>query len=55
MTEPFFIDRTMSSVMRIGAGRSGISAVVMMMSTSRACAAKSSISAWMNPGDISLA
>ena len=40
MTEPRFIDRTMSSVIRMGAGRFGISAVVMMMSTSRAWAPK---------------
>ena len=54
ITEPFFIDRTMSSVIRTGAGRLGISAVVMMMSTSRACAANSAISAAMNAGLISL-
>ena len=34
MIEPGFIDATMSAVMIRGAGRPGISAVVMMMSTS---------------------
>ena len=52
---PFFIAFTMSSVMRTGAGRFGISAVVMMMSTSFACAANIAISALMNAGLISLA
>ena len=47
--------RTISSVMSIGAGRFGMSAVVMMMSTSFACAANSAISAAMNAGLISLA
>ena len=55
ITEPFFMLFTISSVMRIGAGRLGMSAVVMMMSTSLACAAKSAISAAMNAGLISLA
>ncbi len=55
MTEPRFIERTISSVISTGAGRFGISAVVMMMSTSRACAAKSAISAAMNAGLISRA
>ena len=55
MTEPFFIDFTMSSVMRTGAGRLGMSAVVMMMSTSFAWAANISISALMKAGLISLA
>ncbi len=36
MTEPRFIMRTMSSVQSFGAGRPGISAVVMTMSTSGA-------------------
>ena len=35
ITEPGFIDATISAVMIRGAGRPGISAVVMMMSTSR--------------------
>ena len=55
ITDPFFIPFTISSVMRIGAGRLGISAVVMMMSTSLACAANISISALMNAGLISFA
>ncbi len=45
----------MSSVISTGAGRFGMSAVVMMMSTSRAWAANSAISAAMKAGLISLA
>ena len=48
ITEPSFIEATMSFVMRIGARFPGMSAVVTMMSTSFACAAKSAISASMN-------
>ena len=48
MTLPSFIERTMSAVIRRGAGLPGISAVVMMMSTSLACSANSAISALMN-------
>ena len=55
ITDPFFIALTISSVIRIGAGRLGISAVVMMMSTSLACAANIAISASMNAGLISFA
>jgi len=44
-----------SCVMRMGARFPGISAVVMMTSTSLACAAKRAISAAMNAGLISLA
>ena len=55
MTLPVFIDRTMSAVISFGAGLPGISAVVMMMSTSVACSAKSAISALMNSGLITLA
>ena len=44
MTLPGFIVRTISAVMSLGAGLPGISAVVMMMSTSRACFAY--ISRW---------
>ena len=36
MTLPGFMDATMSAVMSRGAGRPGMSAVVMMMSTSLA-------------------
>ena len=39
MTLPDFIDATISSVISRGAGRPGMSAVVMMMSTSGACSA----------------
>ena len=42
MTLPCFIDFTMSSVMSFGAGLPGMSAVVMMMSTSFACFANTS-------------
>ena len=48
MTLPSRIDSTMASVMSLGAGLPGISAVVTMMSTSFACSAKSAISASMN-------
>ena len=54
-TDPFRIDFTMSSVMRMGAGLFGISAVVMTMSTSLHCAANISISALMKAGLICLA
>ena len=37
ITLPGFIEATMSAVMMRGAGRPGISAVVMMMSTSSDC------------------
>ena len=37
ITLPGFIDRTISAVISFGAGLPGISAVVMMMSTSFAC------------------
>ncbi len=37
ITLPGFIAATSSSVMSFGAGRPGINAVVMMMSTSAAC------------------
>ena len=47
ITLPGAIDLIIASVMSFGAGRPGISAVVMMMSTSRACSANSSISALM--------
>ena len=38
-TLPGFIEATISAVSNRGAGRPGISAVVMTMSTSRACSA----------------
>ena len=41
ITLPDFIEATMSAVMMRGAGLPGISAVVMMMSTSLACSAYS--------------
>ncbi len=55
ITEPWRIDFTMSSVIKTGAGLPGMSAVVMMMSTSRACRANSAISAAMNSLLISFA
>ena len=55
MTLPSFIDSTMSAVISFGAGLPGISAVVMMMSTSLACSANSAISASMNSLLITLA
>ena len=45
----------MSAVMSFGAGLPGISAVVMTMSTSFACAGNSAISASMNAWLISFA
>ena len=39
MTDPGFIEATISSVISRGAGRPGMRAVVMMMSTSLACSA----------------
>ncbi len=39
MTEPGFMDATISAVISRGAGRPGMRAVVMMMSTSLACSA----------------
>ena len=44
MTEPGFIERTMSAVMSFGAGLPGIAAVVMMMSFSLTAFARSSTS-----------
>jgi len=44
ITLPDFIDATISAVMMRGAGRPGISAVVMMMSTSFVCSAYSAAS-----------
>ena len=41
ITLPGFIEATISAVIIRGAGRPGISAVVMMMSTSPACSAYS--------------
>ena len=55
MTEPGRMDFTMSSVTSTGAGRPGMSAVVITMSTSRHWAANISISALMNAGLISFA
>ena len=54
ITDPRFMLFTISSVMSTGAGRLGMSAVVTMMSTSRACAANIAISALMKAGLISL-
>ena len=55
MTLPSFIDSTISAVISRGAGLPGISAVVMMMSTSLACSANSAISALMNSSLMTLA
>ena len=55
MTLPCFIDFTMSAVMSLGAGLPGISAVVMMMSTSFACFANTSRWAFWKPSLITLA
>ena len=44
ITLPGFIEATMSAVMMRGAGRPGMRAVVMMMSTSPACSAYSAAS-----------
>ena len=54
-TPPLGIDATMSAVMSFGAGLPGTNAVVMMMSTSRACCANSAISALRNSALITLA
>ncbi|SRN41827.1 Uncharacterised protein [Shigella flexneri] len=55
ITLPAFMESTISRVISFGAGLPGISAVVTMISTSFAWAAKSSISALMNASDITLA
>mmetsp|Transcript_35239 Transcript_35239/g.76446 ORF Transcript_35239/g.76446 Transcript_35239/m.76446 type:complete len:261 (-) Transcript_35239:177-959(-) len=55
MTEPGFMDSTISLRIRRGAGLPGIRAVVTMTSISLHCARKSAISASMNSLDISLA
>jgi hypothetical protein len=55
MTLPGFIERTISAVMSFGAGLPGMSAVVMMMSTSFACLAKVSRCAFWKPSLITLA
>ncbi len=53
--EPGFIEATISSVISRGAGRPGISAVVMTMSTSAACAAYSSAALASKSALVSLA
>jgi hypothetical protein len=55
MTLPGFIVRTISAVMSLGAGLPGISAVVMMMSASRACFAYISRWAFWKPSLMTLA
>uniref|UniRef100_A0A6B0U4Q3 Putative secreted protein n=1 Tax=Ixodes ricinus TaxID=34613 RepID=A0A6B0U4Q3_IXORI len=55
ITEPGFIDSTICLVMSRGAFLPGISAVVIMMSTSLHCSANRAISASINSLDISLA
>ena len=54
-TEPGFIEATIASSISRGAGRPGISAVVMMMSTSAACAAYSSAALASKSALVSLA
>ena len=48
MTEPSFIDSTISLVINLGAGLPGIKAVVIIISTSLACSKNKAISASMN-------
>jgi len=55
MTEPLRIWATMSFLTRIGAGRLGMSAVVMSTSASETCAASISASAALYSSLISLA
>ena len=55
ITLPGFIDLTISALISFGAGLPGISAVVMMMSTSFACLAYISRCAFWNPSLITLA
>ena len=55
MTLPGFMLCTISAVISRGAGLPGISAVVMMMSTSRACLAYISRWAFWKPSLITLA
>ena len=55
ITLPGRMDCTMSAVISFGAGLPGISAVVMMMSTSFACFAKVSSWAFWKPSLITLA
>jgi hypothetical protein len=55
MTLPGFIERTISAVISFGAGLPGISAVVMMMSTSFACLANTAACAFRKPSLITLA
>ena len=55
ITEPGFIDRTMSAVMSFGAGRPGIAAVVMTMSFSFTAFARSSTSLRCASAESSLA
>ena len=55
ITLPAFMERTMSAVIRRGAGLPGMSAVVMMMSTSLACLANTSRWAFWKPSLMTLA
>ncbi|MNZ98200.1 hypothetical protein D3C78_1174770 [compost metagenome] len=55
ITLPAFMESTISRVINFGAGLPGINAVVTMISTSFACAAKSAISALINASDITFA
>ena len=47
ITLPALMDATISAVISRGAGLPGISAVVMMMSTSLACSAYRSAARWL--------
>ena len=55
ITLPGFMDWTIPAVINLGADLPGISAVVMMMSTSLACSANRAISALMNASLMTLA
>ena len=55
ITDPGFMAATISSVINVGAGRPGISAVVITMSTSLHCSMNSFISASMNSFDMTFA
>jgi hypothetical protein len=55
ITLPGFMDSTIAAVMSFGAGLPGINAVVMMMSTSLACLAKTSRCAFWKPSLITFA
>ena len=55
ITLPGFIERTISALISFGAGLPGMSAVVMITSTSFACFANTAACAFWKPSLISLA